>query len=415
MMRQLLSEDARLRLETELLPLMRRGADGIALAVAALVGLVISGIAYRDPMPGELLLLAHFAFWLSGMAFLRWLAPSGRPLKLSQVISGSGLAVTAALAFFLLIMTAVSRGIPSPSDALSLAVAVPSLSVFMALAPPAVFIGRRLADVPAPPPLTDDLALRRHQEALSIVFHELRRPLTTLLSASELAIESDIPEGERIQLLETVHRQAIRLGGYMDEMLEMARIQTGVLRLNPRPIDLRIFAAELIAEYADSNPLNDIELLAPETLIPVSADPPKLRMALGNLISNAVAYSPPGTSVTMRLATNNGRTTIEVEDEGPGIPEPYRRQVFEQFFRIPGTSSHGFGLGLYITRQLVIAHGGSIEVLDSRTRGSRFVVILPALREGALDVTLPREREESAPSAGTPPPPAPARTERPSR
>ena len=115
----------------------------------------------------------------------------------------------------------------------------------------------------------------------------------------------------------------------------------------------------------------------------VAADPAKLRVVLSNLIANAVSYSPQGSVVTIRVSREKDVVLLQVEDEGPGVPEPYRQQIFEQYFRIPGTSERGFGLGLYIAHRLMEALGGSIGVDGREPRGSRFTVRLPALMKGA--------------------------------
>lgn len=398
-----------------LLSLLRKGADAIALAAAAIVGLVLAGLLEGHLPPERVVLAAQAAFWLAGLAFLRWLLPSGQPLRLGRAISGSVLILSAGIACVLFLSAALSKGIPAPSVAISLALGVESLVFFSALAAPAVLLGRRLASLPEPPPPSDDQSARRHQEALSIVFHELRRPLTTLISASELALDTTIAEEERTQLLQSVHRQALRLGDFLEEILETARIQSGGLRVNPRPLDLRSLVKELCEEFEEAHSSHDLRLIGGKQTMPVAADPAKLRMVLSNLLANAAAYSPPGSTITVRLLRGEEAVAVQVEDEGSGVPEPYRQQIFEQFFRIPGTQERGFGLGLYIARQLLLAQGGTIEVDSRQPRGSRFTIALPALRRGSLVATVSSAPEASSPTLRRPRPATPDRKAQPSK
>ena len=247
------------------------------------------------------------------------------------------------------------------------------------------------------------------------MFHELRRPLTTLISASELALDTTIPEEERAQLLQTVHRQALRLGDFLEEILETARIQSGGLRVNPRSIDLRPLVRELCEEFQEAHPSHDLRLIGGKQTLPVAADPAKLRMVLGNLLANAAAYSPRGSTITVRLLREKDAVAVQVEDEGPGVAEPYRQQIFEQFFRIPGTTERGFGLGLYIARQLVLVQGGTIGVESREPRGSRFTVALPALKRSSPAATVSTAREASSPTFRRPRPATPARKAQPSK
>jgi len=106
--------------------------------------------------------------------------------------------------------------------------------------------------------------------------------------------------------------------------------------------------------------------------------------------------------ITVRAFRGGDSVGLLVEDEGPGVPEPYRQQIFEQFFRIPGTSERGFGLGLYIARQLMQAHGGVISVDGRTTRGSRFTIELPVLEMGSRGASFSRERGAFSPTSRRP-------------
>jgi signal transduction histidine kinase len=131
----------------------------------------------------------------------------------------------------------------------------------------------------------------------------------------------------------------------------------------------------------------------------VSGDAARLRLVLRNLLSNAIKYSPPESLVEVRLHMRNGQAIVSVEDQGPGIPEAYRSQIFEQYFRIPGSPPGGFGLGLYLSRQLIKAHNGAISVEEGAGGGARFVVSMPAIV--ADESTIGRRPARSDPLART--------------
>jgi len=114
-----------------------------------------------------------------------------------------------------------------------------------------------------------------------------------------------------------------------------------------------------------------------EPVLPVLADPERVGLVFDNLISNAVRHSARGTDVTVRAQANGKQVRFEVADQGQGIAPEYRERIFEKFFRVPGTKGEGIGLGLYISREIVRAHGGEMGVASEPGKGSRFWFTLP--------------------------------------
>ena len=114
-----------------------------------------------------------------------------------------------------------------------------------------------------------------------------------------------------------------------------------------------------------------------EPVLPVLADPERVALVLDNLISNAVRHSPRGGQVLLRTGADGPKVRFEVSDQGAGIPPEYRDRIFEKFFRIPGTKGEGIGLGLYISREIVRAHGGEMGVESDPGSGARFWFTLP--------------------------------------
>lgn len=210
------------------------------------------------------------------------------------------------------------------------------------------------------------------------VSHELRTPLTTIIGFSALLPEY-VDDPEALEHIALIQREAAHLEGLISNLLLTSRLEAQRLEFRRDPLDL----AEVIVEAA-----NLIRSLFPERAITLDIDGPlpleagdhnTLRQVFINLIENAVKYSPPGAPVEVSAGTN--RTTIEVvvADRGPGIPSDQREVIFERFHRGTNHTEQGTGIGLYLVRALVGAHGGSVHVED-RTDGEgvRFVTVLPS-------------------------------------
>jgi signal transduction histidine kinase len=144
-------------------------------------------------------------------------------------------------------------------------------------------------------------------------------------------------------------------------------------------VPLAPFAAELRDRLRGTLAVERLRLEVPEALPPVSADPTRLERILINLVSNALKYAPGDTEVVLAGAPVEGQVRISVADHGPGIPPAEADRVFERFYRsASATRKEGLGLGLYITRLMVEAHGGRIELESAPGRGATFHVLLPA-------------------------------------
>lgn len=358
----------------------RRSSDAAALAIASLVALTLGAITAGEFPPKGIVFAAHFALWVSGIAYLRWLMPAGEKLRPGRIIFGTGVAAAASGAAVLFALASMSRGVPTLGQGIEAIIAQPTIPLAIVLAVPAVIVGRRLAEMDLiREPADADLA-RRTESALSVVFHELRRPLTVLVTSSEVALDPEVPDNERRELLESIHRNALRLNDYLEELLESARIQAKSRSMLTELVDLANLARHVVHELSDSTLTHKITVSSDSPAY-VAGDPARLKMVVRNLISNAIRYTPGDSAIQVSTNASAGRVALVVEDNGPGIPEAYCEKIFDQFYRIPGSRSGGFGLGLYVTRQLVIAHGGTIAVQHAEPHGARFVVSLPAARE----------------------------------
>ncbi|HVP62806.1 MAG TPA: HAMP domain-containing sensor histidine kinase [Myxococcaceae bacterium] len=230
--------------------------------------------------------------------------------------------------------------------------------------------------------LQESLAVR--ERFLSIAAHELRTPLTSLSLQLSL-IQRRIEQGADRETLranaDALGRQARRLTQLVGELLDVTRIQRGRLDLHREPVRLDALVQEVCARCApllDAGQNRLTLALEPDVLCEV--DPSRLDQVLVNLLGNAARHAR-GAEIEVRLWTTPGETCLRVRDSGPGIPEAMRVRLFEPFARAPGAAP-GLGLGLYISREIVEAHGGRIETTTARGEGTAFTVHLP--RAGRL-------------------------------
>jgi two-component system sensor histidine kinase TctE len=200
------------------------------------------------------------------------------------------------------------------------------------------------------------------QRFLANAAHQLRTPLAGLQAHTELALAQDVPEAYRAEL-EQVHRATIRTARLANQLLALARAEPGGYRSEAfAAVNLRALVEDAADEWVHRALAKEIDLGFELAGAQASGDALLLREALGNLIHNAIEYTPPGGRVTVRTGLRNRRAFLEVEDNGPGIAPGDRAQVLERFYRVAGTSGTGSGLGLSIVSEIAAAHGAEIEI-----------------------------------------------------
>jgi signal transduction histidine kinase len=227
-------------------------------------------------------------------------------------------------------------------------------------------------------------------EFLAMVSHELRTPIQVIRSALEL-LSSDRPQ-DRERLVDQATRGLQRLSRTVEDVLDLAQLQeTGIelTRELVRPESLLAEAAvahELMAaEHGHVLRIEDSSD-APAVLV----DRRRMSQVLGNLVANALRYSPPRSTVRLAATLHGDEVRLAVSDEGPGIPAAERERIFDKFYRLKATRqiAGGSGLGLAIAKSLVELHGGRIWVEEAPTGGSAFVVAVHA--EPAAVPAVPR-------------------------
>lgn len=218
-------------------------------------------------------------------------------------------------------------------------------------------------------------------EFVSSVSHELRTPLTSISGYVELLLEEEA-SAERRDYLGIVDRNAQRLLGLVSDLLFSARLQAGRLELERVEVDMSRLVADAVASATPRAETAGVEVRVDDAPVSrVNGEPVRLAQLLDNLVSNAIKFTPSGGRVTVALAERQGTVRVEVSDTGIGIPENEREKLFERFFRSQTALERqiqGTGLGLYISKAIVDAHGGRIGVQSQEGQGTTFVVELPA-------------------------------------
>jgi two-component system CheB/CheR fusion protein len=229
-----------------------------------------------------------------------------------------------------------------------------------------------------------DRTLRRLQEEfLATASHELRTPITAIgLYAGLLSrlLGGGEPDAKVRGVLDGLALEARRLGLLVNDLMDVGRLQSGQVPLNRQRVDLVALlrrTAELAQNLARGQA---IALQAPEGEVAVDGDPNRLEQVFMNLLENATVHAQGSQRIDVRLASAGGRAEITVQDYGPGIPAADLPHVFERFYRGSRAGrrpASGLGLGLYIARQIVLAHGGTIDVRSTEGAGTIFTVSLP--------------------------------------
>ncbi len=210
--------------------------------------------------------------------------------------------------------------------------------------------------------------------------HELRTPLTSVRGYAELFRRGAAARPDDLALaMDRIESEAARMGVLVDDLLLLASLDQG-RPLAREAIDLGPLLAEMVSDHTLLHPDWPISLAA-EGDGRLRGDELRIRQAVGNLLANARAHTPPGTELVVRLSSGSDERLVDVEDHGPGIPDAMRGHVFERFFRADPSrarASGGSGLGLAIVAGIAEAHGGRAEALETPGGGLTVRIVLPA-------------------------------------
>lgn len=227
-------------------------------------------------------------------------------------------------------------------------------------------------------------AERLKSEFVSLVTHEFRTPLTSIKGYAEMMLDGDTGEltDEQREFLETVCRNADYLSELVDELLEVSRIEAGAMRLDIREFDISATIEKVVDQMRPQIERKEQELSidVPQDVPKVEADERRTSQIILNLVSNAHKYTPSDGNITISAAAERDHVRVDIADNGIGLTEDERDQIFSKFFRAdnPETAKErGTGLGLWITRSLVEMQGGEISVQSRPGEGSTFSFTIP--------------------------------------
>ena len=243
--------------------------------------------------------------------------------------------------------------------------------------------------------------VERRIEFTRALVHELKTPLTPVLSSSDLLL-SEMREEPWLSIARNIHRGASNLSNRIDELLDLAKVEIGMLQLNPKPVDLQLLLkgiADDTATMVSGNKQSLVVALAPSLPL-VWGDEERLRQVVLNLLINASKFTPEGGSITLRAKERDSTLVVEVEDTGPGIEKSEQQRLFLPYHRQINDREHlsGLGLGLALCKNLVELHGGRIWVESQVNKGSTFGFSVPLATASQLKENLRQESTDESPS-----------------
>jgi len=222
---------------------------------------------------------------------------------------------------------------------------------------------------------------RLKSDLVNTVSHELRTPLSGVLGFTKLLLTRDFDSETRRHYLGIVDAQARRLSDLLDDFLDVRRIEEGRFERAKELVDMATLLEEEAQLYRQQSPKHEVAVEIDHPPLAVMGNPDRLRQVIGNLISNAIKYSPQGGVVAVTADRENGHVRVEVRDQGMGIPLGQQSQIFTKFFRgdAPASGITGTGLGLAVSRDIVESHGGRIGFTSAQGKGTTFFVELPGV------------------------------------
>ena len=222
-----------------------------------------------------------------------------------------------------------------------------------------------------------DEALIAQRRFIADAAHELRSPLTAVKLQAQLASRVNTQSEREIALAQQMGG-VDRAAHLVEQLLHMARLEPSARQSAFKTLSLDALIKKVVADFSAQADARDIDLgVGACAAINLTGQADSLYMLLGNLLDNALRYSPTGGRLDIELGKEDNQAVISVFDSGPGIPEAERERVFERFYRVAGSDVPGSGLGFSIVRQVAVLHGGHIELHTSTTGGLAVRVVLP--------------------------------------
>ena len=253
-----------------------------------------------------------------------------------------------------------------------------------------------------------EAAERMRDSFLTVLAHELRTPLTSLLGNAELLLRRGQRDGdlsERGQRnLKVIVNQAARLSDMISLQLDISRLHTGQLRIERAPIDVGAVARQIVEEFLPTVTAHTLSYSGSNTPLLIEGDELRLIQVLQNLVQNAIKYSPAGGTVEVKVERHDKTVRVAVSDTGVGIPQTELSHLFQRFYRASNVDERqisGLGIGLYVVKELVTLHGGTVDVMSEEGYGSTFIITLPLFEDHSAAQASSERTTGSVASANT--------------
>jgi two-component system sensor histidine kinase KdpD len=219
-----------------------------------------------------------------------------------------------------------------------------------------------------------------HSALLNSISHDLKTPLVSITGTLSALLDSKakLDERQKNELLETARSESERLNRIVNNLLDMTRTESGVLRISKKPCDLRDFLGVCLEQLKDKLGSRNIKINIPKDIPEVAVDFPYMLKAFLNVLDNALKYSPDGAPIEIEASCIGNKVRVSVRDHGYGIPREDLGRIFDKFYRIQRAQNvPGIGLGLSISKNIIEAHGGRISAESILCKGATFTMELP--------------------------------------
>ncbi len=220
---------------------------------------------------------------------------------------------------------------------------------------------------------------RLQDDFVSTITHELRNPLGFIKGYTTTLLRSDTQWDQKTQqeFLNIIDHETDRLHELIDNLLDSARLQSGEMRMQFQPVRLDTVLNDVMLRARMNHPDLKLQFNLTNPQVLVQGDPRRLAQVFENVLGNSIKYAP-GSEILITIKQEAAEVVVTFEDFGPGIPEQYLPSIFNRFFRSPETPNmHGSGLGLYICKQIILAHQGQIQALSESGKGLTISIRLP--------------------------------------
>lgn len=236
--------------------------------------------------------------------------------------------------------------------------------------------------------ITERSIHRLQDEFIALASHELRAPLTPLQTYLQLLarrVEQEPPDQPEQRYIQGALAQTRRLARLVHDLLDARRLQSGKFSIQRARVTLNPLVAQTVQDAQALTQKQTIRLSSTEEPLVMMGDAERLQQVLFNLLVNAITHAPDSAAIDVRLSRTGNSAELQVRDYGPGIPQTERDQIFSRYYQAPGNThgGKGLGLGLYIAKEIIVAHGGGIEVRSAPGAGATFSISLPLAADTA--------------------------------